>query len=425
MVKFRKRSSTHIHFEKGQFMTKSKAFPYQHKLNKFYELTGIPLCLCTSDTTACFEMPAQSVIAQLSDILARMLTTFHSDNHNPDTPMVTITPLGSFFGIAQLDTDIYLFIGPVASISLTHKEIYATYSELLTAEQLSGFADLMIASPVYTYRRFLCAFSLLIELCTNQHISYKEMTLSNYPLKSELSLSFKQSDFLDYDHSIRYEDILQYEKDLCEAVTAGNPQLLKECFTAPTHNPVGQISNHSITNEKYSFIALISLVIRAAIRGGMPHNAAFSLGDLYCRQLEALPSAGNIYALSYKMVEDFCIHVEKYKTNIRLSPIIRKCQNYVSEHLHETIRMEDLAKLCNVSTRSISSHFKKDLGMTVPTYINREKLQESSFLLTHSSYSIAEISNLMRFSSQSYFTRIFRNFYGCTPQQYRQTNKNS
>jgi len=49
----------------------------------------------------------------------------------------------------------------------------------------------------------------------------------------------------------------------------------------------------------------------------------------------------------------------------------------------------------------------------------RCKLEEAKNLLKFSTLSLAEISNYLCFSSQSYFQNVFKKKYHITPNQYR------
>ena len=55
----------------------------------------------------------------------------------------------------------------------------------------------------------------------------------------------------------------------------------------------------------------------------------------------------------------------------------------------------------------------------ISAFMMRCKLEEAKSLLMYSQQSITEISNYLCFSSQSYFTSVFRKKYGLTPKEYR------
>ena len=63
------------------------------------------------------------------------------------------------------------------------------------------------------------------------------------------------------------------------------------------------------------------------------------------------------------------------------------------------------------------------MGMGIPEYIHREKLQEARYLLRHTDSTLSQITNYLNYPSQSYFTQIFKKYEGMTPQQYRENGK--
>jgi len=46
---------------------------------------------------------------------------------------------------------------------------------------------------------------------------------------------------------------------------------------------------------------------------------------------------------------------------------------------------------------------------------------EAKNLLRYTGMTLTEISNYLHFSSQPYFQNVFKQYYGLTPAQYRQT----
>ena len=96
--------------------------------------------------------------------------------------------------------------------------------------------------------------------------------------------------------------------------------------------------------------------------------------------------------------------------------------DHIYHHLHESISMQELAGLTNLSASYLSTLFKKETGITVSDYITSKKMEAASNMLKYSDYTYAEISSFLNFSSQSHFTRVFKKHKGITPKQYREKN---
>ena len=87
------------------------------------------------------------------------------------------------------------------------------------------------------------------------------------------------------------------------------------------------------------------------------------------------------------------------------------------------IAYEEKFDKVKLSTPYVSAHFKKITGMTVTDFISKRKIQEAAYLIGSGHYAVGEVSSLLQFSSQSYFTKIFRKYMGVTPEVYRRGNR--
>ena len=61
-------------------------------------------------------------------------------------------------------------------------------------------------------------------------------------------------------------------------------------------------------------------------------------------------------------------------------------------------------------------------GQTIQKYLRDIRLSEAKLLLRQTDYSYAAISHMTGFSSQSYFTNIFRRNVGLTPKAFRESD---
>ena len=100
----------------------------------------------------------------------------------------------------------------------------------------------------------------------------------------------------------------------------------------------------------------------------------------------------------------------------------RECtqiKNYLDANYSETITLDSLAALTHMNKYYLAHTFTKYVGLSPINYLLQKRIQEGKCLLESTSYSIAQISDLLGFSSQSYFSQAFRKATGMTPMQYR------
>ena len=100
----------------------------------------------------------------------------------------------------------------------------------------------------------------------------------------------------------------------------------------------------------------------------------------------------------------------------------RECtqiKNYLDANYSEDITLDTLSALTHMNKYYLAHTFTKYMGLSPINYLLQKRIQEGKSLLESTSYSIAQISDLLGFSSQSYFSQAFRKATGMTPMQYR------
>ena len=82
------------------------------------------------------------------------------------------------------------------------------------------------------------------------------------------------------------------------------------------------------------------------------------------------------------------------------------------------VRIEDIARACNVSPIYFRRLFKEYSGMTPIDYKLNAIINQAKQYLIYSELSVAEIAEMLGFSSSTYFCRIFKKKTGQTPMEY-------
>ena len=96
-----------------------------------------------------------------------------------------------------------------------------------------------------------------------------------------------------------------------------------------------------------------------------------------------------------------------------------QCKDYIFKHLHEKIRIQDIADELFLNANYLSEIFRQYEGLTITEFILQEKVGLTKNLLSYSPYSYSEIAAYLGFSSQSHLGKIFKKHTGMTLKQYR------
>lgn len=109
---------------------------------------------------------------------------------------------------------------------------------------------------------------------------------------------------------------------------------------------------------------------------------------------------------------------ENYKKEHKNSLTALCCQ-YIKEHIHERIYLQDIADTFGISPNYLSQIFKKNMEIGISEYITTQKITESKRLLRETNLKIYEISDQLGFESSFYFSKVFKKITGVSPKDYR------
>ena len=181
----------------------------------------------------------------------------------------------------------------------------------------------------------------------------------------------------------------------------------------------GIIAPEHLRQMKNIFIVTATLCSRAAIRGGLDVEDAFSLSDFYIQSCEQLDTAEKITNLQYHMIQEFTERVERLHLGETSGKLAAAAANYVQQHLSEVISTEALARSLFMGRSYLSAKFHRETGMKLNDFILRQKTEEAKRLLRYTDRSAAAIGEYLAFSSPAHITRVFKKYAGLTPNEYR------
>jgi len=99
--------------------------------------------------------------------------------------------------------------------------------------------------------------------------------------------------------------------------------------------------------------------------------------------------------------------------------IVAKTAEYIEQAWNRPFSLSELAAHAHISPNHLHRIFSRALGQTPYQYILDRRMAAAKELLLNSDFNLAEIAERCAFSSQTYFSFVFRRETGQTPGEYR------
>lgn len=125
--------------------------------------------------------------------------------------------------------------------------------------------------------------------------------------------------------------------------------------------------------------------------------------------------------LCVHIISNYCTFnklVKEYKgglPNNSLTLVI----DYISEHYNQTVSIDELATLCNLSSYHFARLFKQSTGLSPRQYILSIRIQRAKKLLATTSLLVEQVAYIVGYSNAHNFTRMFAKQVGVPPLKYR------
>ncbi len=335
-----------------------------------------------------------------------------------------VTPQFHYYGVLHAG-DAAIVLGPTAQVATGEQELRRLAFELdVPREEVPSFVSGMNAIA------HLAAETLLQLLCTFNHFLNGGETLSisdvailseeQERIKTQVETRRTQRTYEEERERNEAHNTLAMEEALMQIIRRGDSGTLKDWISSAPAIRGGTIAPDQLRQLKNTFIVSATLASRAAIRGGMSEDDAFSLSDGYIRRAEVLSDHVRIMNLQYQMILEFTEQVEKLHRGRYPTRLATNVANYVRHHLSEPVSAEKMAESFFMSRPYLSAKFKKETRETLTDFILREKTEEAKRLLRYSDKTVTAIGAYLGFSSAAHFSRVFKKYAQVTPSEYRE-----
>jgi two-component system, response regulator YesN len=127
----------------------------------------------------------------------------------------------------------------------------------------------------------------------------------------------------------------------------------------------------------------------------------------------------DIYSCFFSMIDYLCEFVSPLSKNSKHFAIKASIE-YVKSNYKEVIKLNDVAKYVHLDPSYFSKIFSKEMGISFSNYVVLFRIKKAKDILSsNSSIKIYKVATETGFVSAKYFTKIFKQIEGITPELYR------
>ena len=124
-----------------------------------------------------------------------------------------------------------------------------------------------------------------------------------------------------------------------------------------------------------------------------------------------------------KQYADYLIEKSMEYTEMteKTDSIISQVKEYLDNHYCTAISRNDLADVVYLNPNYLSRLFKREMNTSINSYLIDKRIDKAKSLLEHSDMPVHAVSMEVGYNNFSYFTKLFREKTGQTPNEYRKS----
>jgi|LSQX01.1.fsa_nt_gb two-component system response regulator YesN len=139
--------------------------------------------------------------------------------------------------------------------------------------------------------------------------------------------------------------------------------------------------------------------------------------DLLSRKFEFSKSHEDLSMWMHSVI-DACS--QDINTSLRdKNSIIENVIRYIKANLDSELTRENIASHVYVHPVYLSRIFKQEMGISLSDYITNERIRKAKMILKDPSIRVGSVAHKVGYKRLSYFSRVFRQMTGMSPQEYQ------
>lgn len=393
----------------------------KRKLTDLYYITGIPVSTITTEDNYKMEHPAAVPLKEYNIVHSNNIRNILKENHVPlQIPYLRHVFNSVYYVTLKLTNDIIVQLGPVATHTIYLTDYISNMSTLYPSFVINEHLKIIDGAPKADANYMIQVAVLMTNYLCQKQISRTDVLLAP-GLTGKRNLLVNKS----YKRSTVSAGRLSLNSEAFQHIKNGDLDQLIKFQASRRTSSLYYFQENDVSYLRLAMVIYGAISSHYAIRGGLPSKMVKDMLDTYISNIYEVTEIEDFWHMLPEYAKMLCTKVHDTQEPIKQTRLLKTCTEYINDHIYSQIDMAKLEEVTNTSRKTIHRHFKEYMNITPSEYINEKRLAEAERLLKNTTISLVDISSMLYYSSQSHFTRCFREKYGITPSHYRNKTENN
>ena len=190
-------------------------------------------------------------------------------------------------------------------------------------------------------------------------------------------------------------------------------QIIQDIFV----NHSDYYAKHPDTAYRIAQAILVTCASTVSDNIGSPHLLEHELEQMAA----TLSSCVNVTELKItctQMADAICGIYQAYLDSNDKLPIAHT-KRYIVQNYQKPLRLPDIAEYVGLNPQYLSVLFKRDVGISMSSYIAKIRIEKAKLLLQNTNLPITDIAENVGYEDSKYFSRVFKRHFGIRPTEFR------
>ena len=172
---------------------------------------------------------------------------------------------------------------------------------------------------------------------------------------------------------------------------------------------------------KYNIVTLITTITNEFISNStLGINEIYSISEVITDEIDMMSDEKKIIQIVKSGLMKYIGIIagdKEYSTHVH------SVLQIINRSIYDKISISEICEQVYLNPSYLSTLFKKEMGISIKSYVQIRKNEEAKFLLKYTDNTVSEISELLNYCSVGYFIKVFKKYTGVTPKEFQQENK--